>query len=190
MTGSPHGNGGQRHCHGNCIEHALRAKALYESCRGDRISPVCSRFGSEDPQRRSVDEMALNIEGIVNCTVHAEKPPATPTECRVGAGPACREPRPKRGRYLSRTLAFARNHERSMNRKLRRPYMRSAIQRLVLVTVVILSGHLVVTSARAGLPVIIFGNHTRTNGSGIRFAILRICWFRRANPRIATARSL
>ena len=117
MTGSPHGNGGQRHCHGNCIEHALRAKALYESCRGDRISPVCSRFGSEDPQRRSVDEMALNIEGIVNCTVHAEKPPATPTECRVGAGPACREPRPKRGRYLSRTLAFARNHERSMNRK-------------------------------------------------------------------------
>ena len=62
------------HCHGNCIEYALRAKARHESCRGDRISPLCSRFGSEDPQRRSGDEMALNIEGIVNCTVHAEKP--------------------------------------------------------------------------------------------------------------------
>ena len=68
--------------------------------------------------------------------------------------------------------------------------MRSAIQRLVLVTVVILSGHLVVTSARAGPPVIIFENHTRTNGSGIRFAILRICWFHRTNPRIATAGNL
>jgi len=62
------------HCHGNCIGHALRTKAFHESCRCDRISPLCSLFGSEDPQRRSGDEMALNIEGIVNCTVYAEKP--------------------------------------------------------------------------------------------------------------------
>jgi hypothetical protein len=52
---------------------ALRAKARHESCRCDRISPLCSRFGSEDPQHRSGDEMALDIEGIENGTVHAEK---------------------------------------------------------------------------------------------------------------------
>jgi class 3 adenylate cyclase len=52
----------------------IKSQGSHESCRGDRISPLCSRFGSEDPQRRSGDEMALNIEGIVNCTVHAEKP--------------------------------------------------------------------------------------------------------------------
>jgi Glyoxalase/Bleomycin resistance protein/Dioxygenase superfamily len=75
-TSHAHGNGAPPHwhCHGNYIEHVLRAKARHESCRGDRISPLCRRFGSEDPQRRSGDEMALNIEGIVNCTVHAEKP--------------------------------------------------------------------------------------------------------------------
>ena len=30
------------HCHGNCTEHALRAKACHESCCCDRISPLSS----------------------------------------------------------------------------------------------------------------------------------------------------
>jgi hypothetical protein len=51
----------------------IKSQGSHESCRGDRISPLCSRFGSKDPQRRSGYEMALNIEGVVNCTVHAEK---------------------------------------------------------------------------------------------------------------------
>ena len=39
-----------RHCHGNSIEHALRAKTRHASCRCDGILPVCGSFGSEDPQ--------------------------------------------------------------------------------------------------------------------------------------------
>ena len=46
------------------IEHALRAKARHESCRGDRISPLCSRFGSEDPQRRPGDQVTLKVEVV------------------------------------------------------------------------------------------------------------------------------
>ena len=62
-----------QHCHGNCIEHALRAKARHESFRCDRILPHCSRFGSEDPQGGSGDEVALKVEGVVDRTVHAEE---------------------------------------------------------------------------------------------------------------------
>ena len=62
----------QRHCHGNCTEHALRAKARRESCCCDRISPLCRRFGSKRPQGGSGDEVALEIEGVVNHTVHTE----------------------------------------------------------------------------------------------------------------------
>jgi len=32
-----------------------------------------SRFGSEDPQRRSGDQVALKVEIVVNGGVHAEK---------------------------------------------------------------------------------------------------------------------
>src|SRR5690348_9395870 len=62
----------QRLCHGNSIGHGLRAKADHASCRGDGILPLGSRFGSEDPQCRSGDEVALKVEGVVNRGVHAE----------------------------------------------------------------------------------------------------------------------
>jgi hypothetical protein len=35
--------------------------------------PLCSSFGSEDPQCGSGDQMALKVEGVVNRTVHAEE---------------------------------------------------------------------------------------------------------------------
>jgi hypothetical protein len=40
-------------------------------CRCDGILPMCGRFGSEDPQCGSGDEVALKVEGVVNRTVHA-----------------------------------------------------------------------------------------------------------------------
>ena len=43
------------------------------SCRCDGILPLCSSFGSEDPQCGSGDQMALKVEGVVNCAVHAEE---------------------------------------------------------------------------------------------------------------------
>jgi hypothetical protein len=62
-----------RLCHGNSIEHILRANARYVSCRCDGILPLCSSFGPEDPQCGSGDEVALEVEGVVNRTVHAEE---------------------------------------------------------------------------------------------------------------------
>jgi hypothetical protein len=58
-----------RLCHGNSIEHALRAKARQASCRCDGILPLCGSFGPEDPQCGSGDEMTLKVEGVVNRTV-------------------------------------------------------------------------------------------------------------------------
>jgi hypothetical protein len=58
-------------CHGNAIEHALRAKTRRASCRRDGILPLRGSFGSEDPQCGSGDEVALKVEGVVNCTVQA-----------------------------------------------------------------------------------------------------------------------
>jgi len=43
------------------------------SCRCDGILPMCGRFGSEDPQCGSGDEVALKVEGVVNRTVHAQE---------------------------------------------------------------------------------------------------------------------
>jgi hypothetical protein len=60
-------------CHGNSIEHAFRARTHHASCRCDGISPLCGRFGPEDPQCGSGDEVALEVEGVVNRTVHVEK---------------------------------------------------------------------------------------------------------------------
>jgi hypothetical protein len=34
---------------------------------------MCGRFGSEDPQSGSGDEVALKVEGVVNRTVHAQE---------------------------------------------------------------------------------------------------------------------
>src|SRR5205085_12310859 len=55
------------------IEHALRAKTRHASCRCDGILPLCGRFGSEDPQCGSGDEVALKVEGAVNRTVQAQE---------------------------------------------------------------------------------------------------------------------
>jgi hypothetical protein len=41
---------------------------------GDRSLPVRHRFGSELPQKRSGDEMALQVEGVVDGGMEAEKP--------------------------------------------------------------------------------------------------------------------
>ena len=40
----------------------------------DGIPPLVRRLGSEEPQRRARDEMALKVEGVVDGGVHAEKP--------------------------------------------------------------------------------------------------------------------
>jgi hypothetical protein len=40
----------------------------------NRISPLIRRLGSENSERRARDEMALEVEGVVNGGVHAEKP--------------------------------------------------------------------------------------------------------------------
>src|SRR6202011_2108412 len=55
------------------IEHTSRAKTRRASCRCDGILPLCGPFGSEDPQCGSGDEVALEVEGVVNRTVHAEE---------------------------------------------------------------------------------------------------------------------
>jgi hypothetical protein len=39
----------------------------------DGLLPLCSSFGSEDPQGGSGDEVALKVEGVVNRAVHAEE---------------------------------------------------------------------------------------------------------------------
>ena len=39
----------------------------------DRVPPLVGRLGSEDPERRTRDEMALKIEGVVDRSVDAEK---------------------------------------------------------------------------------------------------------------------
>jgi len=61
------------HCHGNSIGHAVRAEIRHASCRCDGTSPLCGSFCSEDPQCGSGDEVALQVEGVVNRSVHAEK---------------------------------------------------------------------------------------------------------------------
>src|SRR5205807_645203 len=52
----------------NCVEADARSRS-----RG-RIPPLFRRLGPEDPERRARDEMALEIEGVVDGGVHAEKP--------------------------------------------------------------------------------------------------------------------
>ena len=45
-------------------------------CR-DCVPPLVRRLGSEDPERRARDEMALQIEGIVDGGMHAQVPGVT-----------------------------------------------------------------------------------------------------------------
>jgi hypothetical protein len=42
----------------------------------------CCRFGSEDPRRRSGDQVALKVEIVVNDGVHAEKCWADPADLK------------------------------------------------------------------------------------------------------------
>jgi len=60
-------------CHGTYIEHAVRAEARHASCRCDGILPLCGSFCPEDPQCGSGHEVALQVEGVVNRSVHAEE---------------------------------------------------------------------------------------------------------------------
>jgi len=51
----------------------VRAEIRHASCRCDGTSPLCSSFCSEYPQCGSGYEVALQVEGVVNRSVHAEK---------------------------------------------------------------------------------------------------------------------
>ena len=62
----------RRHCQLNCVSKASPTPDA-RSRGGDGILPLASRFGSEDPERRARDEMALKVEGVVNGGMHAEK---------------------------------------------------------------------------------------------------------------------
>src|SRR6516165_11950006 len=63
-------------CRGHCQINFCRARSAERntrSRRGNRISPLIRRLGSEDPERRARDEMALKVEGVVNGGMHAEE---------------------------------------------------------------------------------------------------------------------
>src|SRR5438105_9419886 len=51
----------------------IESQTRQASCRCDSTLPLCGSFGSEDPQRGSGDEVALQVEGIVDGGVHAEE---------------------------------------------------------------------------------------------------------------------
>ena len=52
---------------------ARSAERDTRSRRGNRISPLIRRLGSEDPERRARDDMPLKVEGVVNGGMHAEE---------------------------------------------------------------------------------------------------------------------
>src|SRR6267378_8284048 len=51
----------------------IESQTRQASCRCDSTLPLCGSFGSEDPQCGSGDEVALQIERIVNGGVYAEE---------------------------------------------------------------------------------------------------------------------
>ena len=60
----------------HCQINFCRARSAERNTRsrcGNRISPLIRRLGSEDPERRARDEMALKVEGVVNGGMHAKK---------------------------------------------------------------------------------------------------------------------
>jgi hypothetical protein len=60
----------------HCQINFCRARSAERNTRsrcGNRISPLIRRLGSEDPERRARDEMALKVEGIVNGGMFAEE---------------------------------------------------------------------------------------------------------------------
>jgi hypothetical protein len=50
-----------------------RVKRGRRSYRGNRVLPLVRRLGTEDPERRPRDEMALKAEGIVDGGMHAQE---------------------------------------------------------------------------------------------------------------------
>jgi len=55
----------QEHCQINLSSRSSLERNTRSHC-GNRISPLVCRLGSEDPERRARDEMALEIEGVVD----------------------------------------------------------------------------------------------------------------------------
>src|SRR5436190_17494902 len=57
-------------CHGNELDgERRRGRTLFHAT----ATAPADRFGSEDPERRPRDEMALKAEGVVYGSVHAEE---------------------------------------------------------------------------------------------------------------------
>ena len=52
--------------------NGYKGQATASSCRNGLL-PRVRRLGTEDPERRSRDEMALKVEGIVHGGVHVEE---------------------------------------------------------------------------------------------------------------------
>jgi hypothetical protein len=61
-----------RPCHGNVLR-AESGRGQSDLCSGDSRLPFCRRFGSESPQRRSGNEVALKIERVVDSGMDAEE---------------------------------------------------------------------------------------------------------------------
>ena len=62
----------ERHCQVERFSQNTRVRGL-SSCRVGRAAPLRRRLGSEDPKRRPGDEMALEVEGIVDGGMNAQK---------------------------------------------------------------------------------------------------------------------
>ena len=52
--------------------NGLKSRTARSCCR-DRVLPLVRRVGSEYPERRPRDEMALKIEGVVDSGMHAQE---------------------------------------------------------------------------------------------------------------------
>ncbi len=62
----------ERPCHGNA-SRAESERRQSDLCSGDSRLPSCRRFGSEDPQCRSGNEVTLKIERVVDGGMDAEE---------------------------------------------------------------------------------------------------------------------
>jgi hypothetical protein len=60
-------------CHGNGSRGEGRAKPIWVSGSSDGCLPLRRRFGSEDPQCRSRNQVALKIEVVVDDSMDAEE---------------------------------------------------------------------------------------------------------------------
>jgi putative transposase len=61
-----------RPCHGNA-SRAESKRRQSDLCSGDSRLPFCRRFGSQDPQCRSGNEVTLKIERVVDSGMDAEE---------------------------------------------------------------------------------------------------------------------